>query len=343
VSYILPRLLQLPPGSEQEFALDRTERFYKIDQMLNTRGCVSRDSLLDELGISLATFKRDLEYMRERLNAPIVWDQDAGGYRFERPLREGPSYSLPGLWFNESEIYALLTMQHLLADLQPGLLDGHIAPLQSRLLALLGSADAEPEEVQRRFKVLHAGRRVGELPDFGVVAGAVLKRVRLKLRHYNRARNTYTEREVSPQQLVFYRGNWYLDAWCHLRQDLRSFGMDVIDHVELLEARARTVSAAELKAHFASGYGIFSGKRVQWAKLKFTPERARWVRTEQWHPEQKASDDSDGSYWLEVPFTDDRELLMDILKHGPEVEVVAPRMLRERLAALAAETVARYS
>lgn len=60
--------------------MDRTERFYKTDQLLNDRTVVPINTFLEDLGISLATFKRDLEYMRERLNAPIQWDREAGGY-----------------------------------------------------------------------------------------------------------------------------------------------------------------------------------------------------------------------------------------------------------------------
>jgi predicted DNA-binding transcriptional regulator YafY len=66
--------------------------------------------------------------------------------------------------------------------------------------------------------------------------------------------------------------------------------------------------------------------------LRFTPERARWVASEEWHPRQKARFEPGGAYVLEVPYGDDRELLMDILKYGPDVEVLAPPALRERVA-----------
>ena len=116
------------------FAMDRTERFYKIDQLLQTRRpVVPVRVFLDELGISLATFKRDLEYMRERLNAPIVWDRDAGAYHFdEETAAKGPKYELPGLWFSPREAQALLTMHHLLVSLGPSLLGGHLEPIKSR-------------------------------------------------------------------------------------------------------------------------------------------------------------------------------------------------------------------
>ncbi len=62
--------------------------------------------------------------------------------------------------------------------------------------------------------------------------------------------------------------------------------------------------------------------------MRFTPERARWVATEQWHPQQRSRSEADGSYVLELPYSDPRELVMDILRHGPEVEVLAPEDLR---------------
>src|SRR6185369_1030497 len=111
----------------------------------------------------------------------------------------------------------------------------------------------------------------------------------------------------------------------------RSFALDAIRGALLLDVKAKEVPKVDLDEHFQSGYGIFAGKDVQWAKLRFTPERARWVSSEDWHPKQKASFEADGSYVLEVPYADHRELLMDILKFGVDVEVLAPPELRTKL------------
>ena len=116
------------------------ERIYRIDQLLNDRKTVSFKELLDRLEVSAATLKRDLAYMRDRLNAPIVYDKEQNGYRFEN---NSENYALPGLWFSPEEIYALLTMQHLLSNLDSdGMLSKHVKPLQSRLLAMLEDSDS---------------------------------------------------------------------------------------------------------------------------------------------------------------------------------------------------------
>jgi predicted DNA-binding transcriptional regulator YafY len=322
--------------------MDRTERFYKIEQLLISRRVVPISIFLEALGISQATFKRDLDYLRDRMNMPIEWDRNAKGYRYVTTHPNDRSSTLPGLWFSASEVHALLTMQHLLANLGNGLLSNHIAPLQTRLKALLGSADHSVEEVEKRIKLEHASRRALPLQCFETIATATLQRKQLQITHFNRQNGQENTRIISPQQLLFYRDNWYVDAWCHLREGIRSFSIDAIRHAELIETPAIELSQHELKEYFEKGYGIFSGTKVAWAKLRFTPERARWVSTEQWHPEQKSRFDKEGYYSLEVPYSDDRELLMDILKHGTEVEVIAPKALRGSVRKLLESALAKY-
>jgi len=322
--------------------MDRTERFYKIQQLLRDRKVVPFKAFLDALEISPATLKRDLEYLRNRMNAPIEWDRELRGYRIAPPEDGGAQYELPGLWFNASEIHALLTMQHLLARIEPGVLAPQIAPLGERLRHLLGSGDHSADEVQKRVRILGIASRKLTHGHFAVVGSALLRRKRLHIRYYVRARDETTEREVSPQRLVHYRDNWYLDAWCHLRDDLRSFSVDAIRAAEILDRKAREIPESTLNKVLGSGYGIFSGRRVRWGRLRFTPARARWIATEEWHPRQRGHFESDGSYVLEIPYSDDRELVMDILRHGPEVEVLGPAPLRHTVRERLAETHALY-
>jgi predicted DNA-binding transcriptional regulator YafY len=322
--------------------MDRLERFYKIDQLLKDRRLVSFADFRRELGMSAASVKRDLAYMRERYNAPIEYDRDANGYRLGKPL-PGPRYELPGLWFNAAEVLALLSTLRMLGELQPGMLEGQIEPLRERLRGILGSGDHSWQEVEKRIRIFQPERRAGDAKHFGIIAASVLKRARLWLRHYNRQKDEETEREVSPQRLVHYRDNWYLDAWCHLRNDLRSFAVDAIREARLVDGRAKEIAAAELDRHLGAGYGIFAGAKVEWATLRFTPQAARWVAAQRWHPEQRARIEKDGSYVLELPYAELPELVMEILKYGPDVEVLAPASLRDRVADAHAKAARRYA
>ena len=332
--------------------MNQTERLYKIEQILHDRRLASFIELQKELEVSRATLKRDLQFLRDRLNAPIVYDREANGYRFDVPDRYAPKHQLPGLWFNASEIHALLMMQQLLEGVQPGLLGPHIAPLQTRLQSLLGSVNSAdkgsqhgnaPAEIARRVRILHAQKRRAELRHFELIASTLLKRRRLKIRHYNRGRNEESEREISPQRLVHYRDNWYLDAWCHLRRDLRSFAVDAIRSAEMLDVTADEIGEDALNRALASGYGIFSGVETEWARLRFQPEQARWVTEEQWHPQQRSELLQDGSLILELPYANPTELVMDILRHGSGVEVLGPASLRKHVRQELKAAAARYA
>jgi predicted DNA-binding transcriptional regulator YafY len=322
--------------------MDKTERFYKIDNLLHANSVVPVGRFLKELEVSLATFKRDIEYMRERLNAPIQWSKADGGYSYISGTKS-QQHSLPGLWFNSGEAYALLMMQSLLSEMQPGLLGPHIEPLKARLRAVIETGNHTSVDVESRVKLLNVAARPVPDKNFEIVAAALLGQKRLEIAYYSRARDDVSERDVSPQLLIHYRGNWYLGAWCHKQNAMRSFSMDAIQQVSVLPKAGKSIAKSVLDGFIGQGYGIFAGNEVRWAKLKFSAERTRWVSRELWHPQQKATLQGDGSLLLEVPFTDIRELAMDILRQGRHVEVLEPKVLRDEVKVELTKSLANYA
>jgi len=225
-----------------------------------------------------------------------------------------------------------VSVQQLLADVQPGLLDPLLKPLQKRIDELLELQHAGSDGLAGRIRILQmASRSVGEC--FQSVAGALARRRRLSLRYLNRGNGEQSEREVSPQRLTYYRDNWYLDAWCHLREGLRTFALDAVAEAAELDVSAKEVSEQDLDAHYAASYGIFAGAPRHVAVLRFDARRARWVAKERWHRDQRGRFLEDGSYELRVPYSNSLELIMDVLKYGPDVEVIEPAELREAVAA----------
>ena len=311
--------------------MSQTERLYRLKSLLAGGRCLNPAVLRRELEISPATLKRDIAHLRDRMNAPVYFDHTRGGYLLD-PQRAlaGTQSELPGLWLAADEIHALLTMQHLLANLDVGgLLGPHIAPLLDKLGKMLDSGAPSHADVARRIRVQTVGARRMQVPHFQAVGSALLRRQRLQIEYHGRGRNVVQAREVSPQRLIHYRDNWYLDAWCHLRNALRSFAVDAIGTARVLERAAIDVADTELDAMLGAGYGIFAGREVRWATLRFSAERSRWVADETWHRNQRGRFEADGRYVLELPYADPRELVMDILRHVPEVEVLGPRELQE--------------
>jgi predicted DNA-binding transcriptional regulator YafY len=314
-------------------------RLYRYKSLLSNRTAVSADDLMTALEVSRATLRRDISKLRDQLHVPIEFNRELGGYQIAKGHTDN---ELPGLWFSQEEILSLVTIQHLLEQLEPGLLGAKLKPLQTRLNQLMDKHGLASQDVAQRIRLVHAGKRKVVAKSFELVAAATFAAKRLKIWHFNRQNGITSEREVSPQRLVHYRDNWYLDAWCHLRDDVRSFSIDAITKLEVMDADAKEVTTKAIDQALGNSYGIFNGAALGWAKLKFTPERARWVAGETWHPMQESSFEADGSYVLSFPYSDDRELIGDIMRFGADVQVLAPPTLRSKVQKSFLEAAAKY-
>ncbi len=321
--------------------MDRYERILTLHRILKSaRYPVAHTRIQDELGCSRATMYRDIAFLRDALGAPIESDPDNAAIRYAAD--EGDRFELPGLWLTSEELAALLALNELLGRSDPGILAGALAPFRARIESLLSDQASGRALPVDRIRVIASAARTLDQAVFRAVAGTLVNRKRLRFEYRARTTDSLTTREVSPQRLTHYRDNWYLDAWDHGREALRSFALDRMRSTHAIDADALDRDVAELDNHLASSYGIFSGAPKAWATLRFSEHASRWVADEQWHSQQQGQWLPDGRYELKVPYSNSRELLMDVLKYGPDAEVVAPVSLREEMRILLQLAIGSY-
>lgn len=308
--------------------MDRYERITVLHRLLKSaRTAVPMSKLMHELHCSRSTVYRLIAFLRDALMAPVVGDSEAG---FSYAPQESERFELPGVWLSSSELHALLAAQQLLARTGDGLLSEAMAPLQQRIEALLNEQrGGKPWPLERVRVIQHRIRRLDEFV-FRAVATAVLERKQLRFEYHARTTNQDTRRWISPQRLTHYRDNWYLDAWDHDREALRSFSVDRIQKIQLLVDVAVDVPDEQLNQHFSGSYGIFAGEPKNWATIVFSAKAARWVADERWHSKQQGRFLPDGRYELKLPYSNGRELLMDVLHYGADAVITAPVSLREQ-------------
>jgi predicted DNA-binding transcriptional regulator YafY len=323
--------------------VDQFDRVFKLHQLLRDRATgVSAERLLDELkdhGLKCtkSTLKRALRDLRDRFHMPLVNDRQRGGY-----LYDGDGvYELPGLWFTAQELSALLILEEALAQQPLGLLSETLRPFRGKIDRLLETAGVGIPGWHTRLRLLRMNARTAGT-QFAVIAEALARRQQLRIDYHARSDDRMAQRIVSPQRLTLYRDNWYLDAWCHLRNDLRIFALDRIIAAERLDAAARAVADEQLNDILATSYGIFSGKPTATAVLRFSAHAARWVAAETWHPQQQDTPGDDGGLIRRLPFHRSEELAMDLLRHGADVEVLEPASLREAVIDKLRAALSRY-
>lgn len=320
--------------------MDKLERIFQLNKLLsNRRTPISRADLTAKLNCSRSTLTRLIKLSRDFLEMPIEFDYDRQGYYLNKT--ESDSQELPGLWFSSSEIYALLTSHRLLSEINPGILDTYISPLKNRLESLLAHKHAGSKEIFERIRILPTAPRLARVEDFQKMADALVTRHQLRIQYRSRGKDELEERWVSPQRLIYYRDNWYLDAWCHKRKAIRTFSIDRANVSEKGQA-AKEVAAELLDQHFTQTYGIFAGAVSDHAQIRFSSKIAQWVADEQWHPDQQYKHLPDGGCEITIPYGNPTELIMDILKYGPEAEVISPPSLRKQVSDKLSQALRKY-
>lgn len=311
--------------------MDGFDRIYDLHKILSGRKTpIPLADILSQMECSRATFNRIKRHMTDFLGAPIAYNRELGGYYYDQ--QTNGRYELPGIWLNQEELHALMLIHGLLSDIGSGLLRNQLAPVRRRFEILLAQREIDPSALADKVRMVGATYRPVRHDHFVRIATALFSERRLRITYAAHNSDT-TDREVSPQRLVHYRGNWYLDCWCHMRNGLRTFALECITLCQPSEKTFKKIPASELDAHFQPTYGIFSGQQKAEAQLLFAPSIASRVKDEQWHPDQTLSMHSDGSLEMLLPFNPvtPQELIKDILSYGEEVKVLGPEDLRNRV------------
>ncbi len=305
--------------------MKKQDRIYLLDQMLKSaRIPISIDTIKERLECSMATVYRIIADLRDGYGAPIETDESTGGIFY---AKKGV-FELPGLRLQSDEIEALLMASHLLEDIQKGLLKEPLSRLLDNISTLLKEHGIKDK---RNIQIIYALFRKADKKIFSAVFTALQESKKLEIEYEARSTNQSSKRIISPLKLTNYKNAWYLDSWCHLRHGIRSFALEQIKSCQQLGENCKTIEKDQLKKHFSGSYGIFSGEATQTARLKISPKVSKWVAKEQWHSEQKMSFLSDGSIFLEVPFGNDTELIMDILRYGKNITVLSPDSLKNKI------------
>jgi proteasome accessory factor C len=286
---------------------------------------------------SEATFYRALRAARSIGNYQIECSNDIYMIISQYEMEEETLSTLP----DDEELIALITIQHIISGMTSKTLSDVFHPLQKRLDKVLKFVVKQPEKWADKIKILDIHYRKIPSGIFVRLTEAITRERVVKF-SYTGSTGKNTLRLVSPQQLVRYKDNWYLDAWCHTNEALRIFSLDSINDLKHANQIYFRLDSETIHDIYATSYGIFSGKPTEVAKIRLVGMAARYAQREIWHPEQILTNNEDGSTVLELPYSKSHELLREILSWGNEAEVLAPGSLREEIVGRVREMKSTY-
>lgn len=299
--------------------MDKFSRKTRILELWKKQKFLPEQWLADKFEKCVKTIRRDMDQL-EADGYPIVKDINRGYWLDNRQYIE-----VQGLWFSPEELHALLLIQQLTEKLAGGSFD--MKPLNDKIEKLLHKMSSKTKDMSR-FRVFHVGSRAKNMPNFGVVTQTLLSRKQLNIVYHGREKDKISKRTISPQRMIFYKGNWYVDAWCHEANALRSFAVERIIEAEEVEQASSNIAEDILDKHFTQTFGIYSGTPTHTAILHFSEKAALWVEDEEWFPDTTGTFLENGKYKLCIPYNNPTELIMEICRYGADVEVIEPPELR---------------
>lgn len=302
----------LPPLS-YHFHMSQTERINYIGKALVERGGVTLKEVAEEFGVNTRTACRDIEYMRDRLDAPIEFSRRNHCYELVKPWGDYTN-------LEERMIILAAYMNSLLDTIPLGstISDG-VKDTISQGLGMKGRRVLE--------KVDYRAQSI-DLPDYSVFKGicdAIAANCAIRIDYFNLKGERSEGRIVEPERLINYNSSWYMVAFDHRRNALRQFHLSRIQNIELVrDIEIRSIPANEMESFLSGSFGIFFGRRIEHCTIHFSGLAARIVSTQLWHKSQRMKHNEDGSIDMTIPVSSYKELLNRVISFAGEAVPVSP-------------------
>jgi predicted DNA-binding transcriptional regulator YafY len=302
------------------------ERYYWFDNQVRTNRFPNANTLAEQFEISSKTAQRTIEFMRDRIGAPLEYDPHHKGYRYS-----GDSFSLPFFQVSQEEIVSILLARNLLSNSAEGFISRAIQSFGRKLFAAMGQIGFTQDKLRSSFSAVWNLYSPAQASTFRIVLDAILQNRLLTCIYTSPASGRKTERTIAPHHLQHYMGSWVLLGWCHLKQDWRKFFLSRMSNPIMSDEAFDPKPKKEWEPLIHASFGIFQGGDPIPVILQFNPFRAQWIREQIWHPDQKLEILPDGGLRLILPVTDLREVKLKVLQFGSDVEVIEPEELREEI------------
>ncbi|MCL6518206.1 MAG: WYL domain-containing protein [Armatimonadetes bacterium] len=291
------------------------------------------EALEVEFGVGRATVERDIRILRQ-------WGtiQRKNGYFALKEMKFLPTS------FTPSEALALVLAGNFASE-QIGMpqADAIQTALRKVNATLLDQVESSIKKMRKRISVGVNLIRECNSEVLNTISRAISSHNPIEIKYYAAHSGETTKRKVDPYGLTFRFGAWYLIGFCHLRGDIRTFGVDRIRSIHVLKDHFRYPTNFDLEEYLSHGWQLQADAEPEKIILRFSPKITRWISGCRFHPHQKITKEPDGSILFEVTVAGVDEIKHWVLSFGDNVEVLAPQSLRASIAQTARAMAEKYS
>lgn len=304
------------------------ERFFWFHKRLKAGKYPNARILAEKFELSPRTAQRDIEFMRDRLSAPLEYNPAKRGFCYT-----SDAYELPSQWHGQDNIMAFALAVRLASTIPDTEIKEQLLGFIQKILNINDNEKRlNLKELSDKISVKNIEYSRVNAIFFHDIVNALFETQPISITYYSPHSKKESERTILPLHLIQYMGSWHLVAFCKLRDGLRNFALSRIKSVDRTsEEVIPDLNITSIKEYTRKNFGIMQGGKTQNACLRFSPSISGWMQEQIWHPRQKVTWGRDQSLTLEFPVSDFRELARRILFYGADVKVISPKSLAEEV------------
>lgn len=316
----MKKVQRRPQRVRQRQILELIRRGTRTGQYANSR------TIGDVLGISRRTVHADLDCLRDDEGAPIEYDELAHGYYLD-----DATWDLPAMQVSRREVFAFSVARRLLEAFRGTPLETEMQSVMQKIEeSLEGKVTIDPASITEHLSVLAEDHVLIDEATWSALARSLERQQRVEMAYekFDGTRRTY---RLDPYHLIAHHGEWYLLAYHHLRRQVASFAVSRVLEVSIQDEFYGIPASFDAKDWLRDRFGITGGDRVYKVRLRFSPAVAAYIRHRVWHRTQELVERRDGGVELRKETTGWKSLVRWVLSWQPDVKVLAPKRLRERV------------
>jgi predicted DNA-binding transcriptional regulator YafY len=326
-----------PSAPEPPRARPPLERMLRIHQALQAGGHPNATSLARELEVSTKSIQRDLDFMRDRLALPIAYDAGRFGYHYTEAVK-----AFPTMQITEGELVALVVAEKALQQYRGTSFEKPLlSAIRKMEQSLPDTISVNLADVEQTISFRTRAEPVLDLQTFDTLAQAAARRLQLEIAYRKPGQREAERRVIDPYHIANINGEWFLFAYDHLRQDVRTF---VPARMQAIRRTGQTFPRPQkfsLEKRLRGSFGVRSGQGDFEVVLRFNSRAADYVREKKWHESQQQRDLRDGGVELTLRLSGLEEVTRWVLSWGGDATVVKPRDLVQAVAASARRILGR--
>ncbi len=292
----------------------------RIHQAIQSGRHPNAVSLARELEVSSKSIHRDLEFMRDRLELPLQYDNLHKGYYYTEEVG-----NFPTLQISEGELFALLVAEKALQQYRGTTFEKPLLSAFRKMAAALpDTVSLNLADWERTISFRTSAEPILNLEIFDILAKATAHRRQLQLTYRKPGRRDTELRLVDPYHLANINGEWFLFAWCHLRRDIRTF---VPARIQAIDTTGKTFDRPQkfsLEKRLRDSFGVQSGQGSFDVVIRFNELVADYIREKKWHDSQQLKELKDGGLELRMKLSSLAEVERWVLGWAGNAKVIQP-------------------